>query len=740
MRTRMRQAPNGKRACRWIASLALAALLAPGGGLAQNAQQPINPRSAPPPPPPRATANEKGTIRTAVDLVQVDVEVTDRDGKPIKGLRQDQFSVSEDGKDQKISTFDFYDVEKIEKAEAADTTPVTIPIGTVAAPEALRERVRDRRMIVLFFDMTSLQNQDLVRSTDAAKQFLRTQMTAADLVGVVAFGNQLRVVADFTNDRDLLERAVDALLPGMESQLAALADAAAQGVETASTEDTSAAFTADDTEFNVFNTDRKLVALESMSDLLRDIPGKKSLIQFTSGITQTGEDNRSQLQITTNAANRANVSIYTVDSRGLMAEVPGGDASVGAASGNSMYTGASVYHQQDSREDSRETLATLASDTGGKSFFDLGDLGKAFQTVQADTSGYYLLGYYTTNPARDGRYRSLRVRVDGVPGARIRYRQGYYAPKEFGVYTTEDRERQLEEAMTSQTPIVELPIAVETSYFRLDSKQIFVPISAKLASSALQWAQKNNRREVEFDFAAEFREAQSNRVVGTLRDTINVRLDNERFQQIQQNALVYQGGIILSPGTYKLKFLVRENESGRIGMFEETLKLPASTPNQLQLSSVVLSSQLVEVQKNSEVRTKGYGQDAKLKTSPLDVTGERIIPSVTRVFTSQQTLYIFFQAYVPQNVDPTQLRAGLEFFRGGARIDQTPLVAPAQVDDQTHTASFRISLPLADVATGRYTVQAIVVQAGGGQAAFGRNYFALRPATPASTTTGSGGD
>ena len=333
---------------RFLATLALLALLAPAG-LAQAPQQPARPQ-APPPPPVRAPLNDKGTIRAAVDLVEVDVQVTDRDGKPIKGLKQDQFSVSEDGKEQKLSTFDYYDVENIEKAPAGDTAaPVTVPIGGVAAPEQLRQTLRDHRLIVLFFDLTSLQNDDLTRSTNAAKKFLHEQMTAADLVGVVAFGNQLQVISDFTNDRDQLDQSVNALLPGKESQLAALAAAAAFGNETAVTEDTNAAFTADDTEFNIFNTDRKLVALESTADLLRDIPGKKSVIQFTSGITQTGEDNRSQLRVTTDAANRANVSIYTVDSRGLMAEIPGGDASVGAASGNSMFSGASVFHQQDAR-------------------------------------------------------------------------------------------------------------------------------------------------------------------------------------------------------------------------------------------------------------------------------------------------------------------------------------------------------------------------------------------------------
>ena len=361
------------RTNRLLATLALLALLAPGGTRASPAatRAPAKPQT-PPPPPARAPLNDKGTIRAAVDLVEVDVQITDRNGKPIKGLKQDQFSVSEDGKDQKVSTFDYYDVENIEKAEAGNTAPVTVSIGGVAAPEQLRQTLRDRRLIVLFFDLTSLQNDDLTRSTNAAKKFLQDQMTAADLVGVVAFGNQLKVVSDFTNDRDQLTEAVDALLPGKESQLAALAAASAFGNETGVTEDTDAAFTADDTEFNIFNTDRKLIALESTADLLRDIPGKKAVIQFTGGITQTGEDNRSQLRVTTDAANRANVSFYTVDSRGLMAEIPGGDPSVGAASGNSMFSGASVYHQQDARQDSRDTLATLASDTGGKRVFRFG--------------------------------------------------------------------------------------------------------------------------------------------------------------------------------------------------------------------------------------------------------------------------------------------------------------------------------------------------------------------------------
>jgi hypothetical protein len=132
------------------------------------------------------------------------------------------------------------------------------------------------------------------------------------------------------------------------------------------------------------------------------------------------------------------------------------------------------------------------------------------------------------------------------------------------------------------------------------------------------------------------------------------------------------------------------------------------------------------------VHKQSFGDDAKMKDSPLDVNGQRIVPSVTRVFTSDQMLYVFFQAYAPAKTDLSNLRAGLVFFRNGQRSDDTPVVEPAEVDAKTHTVSFRISLPLDKLPTGRYTVQTVVVEAGGTQAAFGRNFFALRK--PATTT------
>ncbi|MGC2330952.1 MAG: VWA domain-containing protein [Candidatus Acidiferrales bacterium] len=687
----------------------------------------------------RLNPPKPGVLHAESELVRIDVEVTDRSGRSIKGLRTDQFTVTDNGKPQKISSFSYSDIESIATAGPEETKPVVIPVdgGSLSTEQAISDEVRDRRMLVFFFDLTSMETDDIIRAHDAAVKFLATQMTPADLVSVVVFSSQLSVLANFTNNRAVLEKAVAQVLPGAGSQLADQQYATAQNGEYDVQQDTQAAYTPDQTEFNVFNTDQKLIAIESLTNVLAAIPGRKALVEFTGGITQTGEENRAELTAATDAANRADVSIYSIDARGMFATPPGGDVTTAAATGTSMFSGASVFHQTDQREDSRDTLATLSTDTGGRAFFDLGDLSDAFPKIQQDNGGYYLVGYNLPPDVKhDGRWRAVAVKVK-VPGAHVRYRNGYYAPRDFQHLEREDKEQQLEDALESPNPEVELPVAVETAMFRLGDNQVYVPISAKLSSSALEWAQKRGLHTAEFDFAAEVKGVPSGQTVAALRDTITVHLDEQQYQQVTHNNLVYQGGVVLAPGTYRLKFVARENESGKMGTFEDEIVVPQRQPARMMLSSVMLSSQLVPVEKTEEVQTKTLGLRAKLTSTPLEMDGTKIIPSVTRYFTQQQTLYVFFQAYYPEKggnesaFDANTLRAGLVFFRGGVQINSTPLLAPTALDPKTHTASFRISLPLGKLPTGRYTVQAVVIAAGTQQSAFGRAYLALAQAEAA---------
>jgi len=708
--------------------------LAPVGFGRQGQQAPVNPQ-APPPPPAAAKPEvvERGRIRVAVNLVLVDARVTDRNGKPIRGLTSDQFTVVENDKPQKIASLEYFDTSGTEAAPIQGQKPLVIRLSGLKPPQEVQQQLQHRRLLVLFYDLTSMQQDQLLRAVSSGESYVREQMSPADLASVVTFGNQLRVLANFTDNREALLRAIHGIRPGKDSELADLADALPVQGEIIAPEDTGVAFTPDETEFNIFNTDRKLMAVESLADLVRLIPGKKSVIHFTGGISQTGEENRSQLTATADAANRANMSIYTVDTRGLYATIPGGDASVGAAQELALFNGDSVHRQSEMRHVSRDTLVTLAVDTGGRAFFDRGDFHEVYQLVQEEGTGYYLLGYYSTDPRKDGRWRRLQVKVN-VPGAHIQSRQGYYADRDERAATAADRQQQLGEAMRSEAPRVELPVALSTSYFRLDDHQYFVPLDAKLDSSTVVWGGKGDKHEAEFQFAAEVRDEKSHKIVSALQDSITVSLGGDRFQSIQRRPLEYQGGVILPPGQYRLKFLAREDATGRVGTFEEDLSLPVPQPKQMELSSILLSNQLDTTSNSSEVKRSALGPDAKLKTTPLDTPVGRIIPNVTRVFTPQQKLLVFFQAYLPPEMDASKLRAGLSLFSNGESVSETPLSPPAEVNEKTRVASFRVELPLGKFPVGQYEVRAIAVSADGEHSAFGQNYFALRLPAPATGT------
>src|SRR5205085_6950271 len=230
-------------------------------------------------------------------------------------------------------------------------------------------------------------------------------------------------------------------------EMADLADVADDADEDTG-EDAGQAFIADETEFNVFNTDRKLAALESAVKKLALLPEKKALVYFSAGVGKTGVENQSQLQATVNAAVRSNVSFYPVDARGLAALPPGGDASKAAARGNGMFSGMGIRKDRDKFNSQQETLTTLAADTGGKAFLDSNDLAVGIVQAQTDTQSYYILGYYSSNSAEDGRFRKFTVKLASQPQAKLEYRPGYYGPKVYNRYNASDKERQLTDALS----------------------------------------------------------------------------------------------------------------------------------------------------------------------------------------------------------------------------------------------------------------------------------------------------
>ena len=252
------------------------------------------------------------TFKVESNLVIVNVAVRDKSGNPITTLKKGDFELLEDGVRQTLSVFELQklDNDLLTPLSFAANAPRTIeeraaPAGaSVTAPAPTGPiRHQDKRLMTLFFDFSSMPQGDQVRARDAAIKFLSSQMTNSDMVSIMTFANKLTVVEDFTDDRDRLLETLRRLSLGESSELAGTADTSAEEG------DDSGGFVADDTEFNIFNTDRKLSALEDAAKKLGVYPEKKALIYFSSGVSRTGVENQSQLKATVNAAVRANVSV-----------------------------------------------------------------------------------------------------------------------------------------------------------------------------------------------------------------------------------------------------------------------------------------------------------------------------------------------------------------------------------------------------------------------------------------------
>src|SRR5206468_718457 len=212
---------------------------------------------------------------------------------------------------------------------------------------------------------------------------------------------------------------------------------------------------------------------QSLMQALGKLPQKKNLIYFSNGITQTGADNQSALRAATAAAVKANVSIYSMDIRGLQAFPPGGEAQSASLHGQSAYSGAAVLNDLNGNAASQETLATLAADTGGKAFFDSNDFGAVFSQVQKDSSAYYVLGFTSNNRARDGRFRRLRVQVKR-PNVKLDHRSGYYADRDFEHMNRAGREQQLEDELASDLPQTDVIVYAGAAHFRQDDAHYYL--------------------------------------------------------------------------------------------------------------------------------------------------------------------------------------------------------------------------------------------------------------------------
>jgi VWFA-related protein len=634
--------------------------------------------------PPQMVPQEKMPV-FSIESAMVVVDVTVRDGKGnlIGDLKKEDFKIYEDNVPQSIITFSAEKVaigpapasaaaapESAPADAASSKPPSVVNFGLNPDSPVKKESLVGKRMTVLFFDLSSLGTENLIRSIDAARDFVAKQTGPQDLMAVATYSSTLSLVQDFTNDRELLLKTLNAVSSSESGE---------SDSESTSTTDSSSSdevFVPDSVQFNVFNTDRRLSAIETLAKAYREFPERKSLIYFSSGVSTTGVENNAQIRSTVDSANRSNMSIYTVDSQGLVALPPGGDASRGSAGGG-MLGGGGMMQQRNNLLGAQETLITLSHDTGGRSFSDSNDLSLAMKQVQTDTNIYYVLGYFSTNSKEDGKYRKIRVEVTR-PSMKIAHRPGYFASKSFGQLSQQERDLQLQQAMNVERPFVDVPLILQADYFRKDNNTVYVPISMELLGEGLKFDEKGTNREGKFEFVAQASDPKG-RITGVARDAVSLKLPVEKLEKIKAGGIFYSTGFQLRPGTYKLRFLVRDNITGKLGSFEQPITVPVLDLKKLAISSIVLGNQLANARSDSGSGVTHQGNMRRFQAiiptyDPLVMGMRKVVPSIGNVFLARQTVYVYFQVYGAAEDKETQrpcIETDLMLIRDNTKILET---------------------------------------------------------------------
>ncbi|HVT96450.1 MAG TPA: VWA domain-containing protein [Acidobacteriaceae bacterium] len=691
-------------------------------------------------------AGQNGTFTLTVNsqLVIETVTVKDKQGNFIPGLAAKDFTVTEDGQPQTIRIFEHQLMSDEVRPLAVtphDQEQITLYkklTRTQIAPESPgKPQYNNHRLLALYFDMTAMPPPDQLRALAAAEKFVRTQMTAADLVAVLRYqGGSVDVVQDFTADRNRLLSILETMIVG-EGQ------GAVESIDDSSSADTGAAFGQDDSEFNIFNNDRQLSALQTAAKMLGSLSEKKSLIYFASGMRMHGIDNLAQLHATIDAAVRAGVTFWPVDARGLVAGAPLGDASEGSPGNAGMYSGASAQAVSAQFQQSQDTLYSLGADTGGKALFDNNDLTRGIVQAQRSIEDYYIVGYYTTNTAQNGRFRRVKITVDAPQADKLEYRQGYYANKTFNKFTDADKERQLEDALMLGDPVTELTIAMEIDYFQLNRAEYFVPIIVKIPGRELALAKKFGAEHTLIDFVCEVKDDITGATMSNVRDFVNIKLSDQTAAELAHRPVEYDSGFTLFPGKYTIKFLARDDETGRIGTFQTTFTIPDlnKVTRRLAISSVVLGSQKVALNDALYNASRGKEQAKADAANPLVQDGQKLIPSVTRVFNRDKEMYVYLQAYendlaTPQVVQASAagqaatlpppavdasapLFAWVTFYRDQKMVMETaPVAMTALPATRLGIVPFSFHIGLGSLAAGPYQCQISVLDPAGHRAAF----------------------
>ncbi len=603
-------------------------------------------------------------IRVNANLVNVDVIVKDKKGKVVKDLKAEDFAVLENGVKQNI---EFFDATLGTDGSNKGTDPVTVTTET----STLRSQPRNLVALVLDGQTTEATNLKPVR--DGMIKFVRDRITTDDSAALFAIAGGLQLIQPFTQDKEKLVSAVERTThisaqakTSEQRELAATIDklrndlAGAPSLEGITTQAGGSAalqtmitkrvleqFLQLRSTLSNQQTRPILAALAAICEGLRPMRGKKTLVMFSQGFIAS-EVLDWQVQSTIDLANRANVSIYIIDSTGLKGGVPqssavappsalaGISAAVDQESRIRTSAGESVFDisRLEGINRQHDLLFRLSEDTGGHFIKNTNDFSDGLNRIDDEIRSRYTLAYRSTDQNFDSRFRKVKIEVRR-PGVNVEARPGYYAIPPAQVVPVSPEEKTMVANFSSLEARSTLPISVEASSFKAADGSYVVPLLFDIPPASVNFEERNGKRRLQLDVLGLVRKEGEDEVLSRLGGNFNVELKPEQYQSILNDKIFYRQDIELQAGNYTIDLMVKDKASGKTAARREKILLPASTEG-FSTTKPILGRRA-----NAVVPTLNRPADV------LTVGNMQIRPSPSRQFLATDNLIVLFRVYNP---------------------------------------------------------------------------------------------
>ena len=558
---------------------------------------------------------------TSVEVVRLDVVVSEKKGRPRAGLKREDFVILEDGKPQEIVQFQAF--TRPEPAAAAPARPAA------PAPAAEEEAGADQlpaRYVVLAIDDVHMEMEGIVRARKALARFIREDLRSEDQVALVTTSGAQALSQEFTTDRAVLAQTLSRLSPKsrhaewmmvpyisdyqaelIEGGDPTALDAAVQDIITAlgfndpnAAEQEARNRAREIVTEAVYNSRLTLEALEGLCRGLSGLSGRKTIFLVSDGFLTgigTGTGMSFDVRRIVDASTRAGVVIYAIDTRGLMASPPVASAS-SLQRVNPNTAGAVENMRRRSENATLDAMNALAADTGGFLVEGTNDLHAGLHEMLKDTETYYVLAYEPSNTRRDGGFRKIEVRLPQAHGVKLRTRSGYFAPddRRLRVATSaedvarrsEQRHAEMQIALSSLAPLDGIPVRLSADFVALENGVTQLVVSGNIDVTKLAFVRLRDRRQATLESVAVALDEAGETVATLQTERTAMDLSDADYAKALTTGIPYQKAMALKPGRYQVRLAVREEGTGLLGSAWQWIEIPELTAGRLALSSLFL--------------------------------------------------------------------------------------------------------------------------------------------------------